>query len=885
MDKLFLIDGHALMYRMYYAFINRHIVNTKGTDTSVLFGFVKYLLELIRKESPTHLGVAFDPPCKTFRHDAYDQYKANRPPAPEVIKNSFDPLVDIIKSLGIPILMVPGYEADDVIGAMAKKSEKEGCQVFMVTPDKDFGQLVSDNIIQFKPGKSGTDNEYLGKKEICEKYNIKDPKEVIDILAIWGDAVDNVPGVRGVGEIGAKKLVSTYGSVENILAHLDSLPPKQAEAFMESKERLEMSKFLVTIKTDIALDFTEKDLRVDFSDTSRTLELFSKYELNSLVALLPSTTATNSSKKVQASIPQHRASISEITEAAKDLSIALKILPDASKIYIACRDYIFETPDFIQVKSLLEDNRIKKTGYDIKRYINILRDRNISLNGPLFDIELLHYLLNPEVTHHLDILAKSYLDIDIESAAVPTQEEPQVEELDLFSSHSAADNNTSSPVDHSPKERIETLILLPLSEAILSKVSQETGLWDLYTKMEMPLIRILADMEYQGFKIDTLKLAEYGEELNKELSVIEERIRNEAGDPNLNVSSPMQLGVIIFDKLQLDPKAKKNARGNYSTDEETLVELADRHPIINDILLFREVKKMISTYIEPLPSLISPKDGRIHTTFNQALTATGRLSSARPNLQNIPVRSEMGRKIRESFIPSSPDKVIISADYSQIELRLMAAISADPDMINAFRHSEDIHAATAAKIFKIPIEEVTKEQRRKAKVANFGIIYGISSFGLSQRLRIPRKESKELIEEYFRSYPGVLAYMEKMKNQAREKGYVETLFHRKRYLPNISSKNYIVRSVAERNAINAPIQGTAADIIKLAMIRVSDRFAAEKISAKMILQVHDELVFDTPKEEIAKVKTIVKEEMEGVIDLGFPLTVECSEGDNWLEAH
>lgn len=886
-DKLFLIDGHALMFRMYYAFIRRPMINSKGLDTSVLFGFMKYLLELIRKEHPTHLAIAFDPPCKTFRHQAFPEYKANRDATPEVVKNSLQPLIDMAKAMEIPVLMVPGFEADDVIGAMAQKCEKKGYRVYMVTPDKDFGQLVSDNIIQYKPGKAGGDDELFGPKEICDKFNITDPKQVIDILAIWGDTADNVPGVRGVGEVGAKKLVSKYGSVENILDHVDELPAKQAQSFRESAGQLGMSKFLVTIKTDIDLDITDEDLRVYFCDATKIREMLAQYECRSLLPLLPEGCGKPledmpAEDLPSASVVYEKGDLNALREEAfKNSAVGITIRTAPLTLFLASGQTVFSTTDLSVAAPILEDAAIEKRGYDLKLYIKILREHGIALKGRLSDIELMHYLINPEMAHKLEILSQSYLGIDLNiGSAAPA--DASAPEPDLFSAPAPEADTTAEDTERLFRD---TAVLIPLCDAVRKDMESDSALAGLYDKMEMPLIRVLADMEHEGFRIDVKLLNEYGAELTAKLRVIEDKVREEAEEPTLNISSPIQLGAVLFDKLKLDPKAKKNARGNYTTDEETLIEIADRHPIINDILEFREVKKMISTYVEPLPSLISPKDGRIHTTFNQALTATGRLSSVKPNLQNIPVRSQMGREIRKAFIPSVPENFIVSADYSQIELRLMAAISGDPDMTDAFRHDKDVHTATAAKVFKVPESEVTKEQRSKAKTANFGIIYGISAFGLSQRLQIPRSEAKELITEYFVSYPGVHSYMEKVKEQAKEKGYVETLFHRKRYLPNIASKNQVVRSLAERNAINAPIQGTAADIIKLAMIHVYDRITAEGLRSRMILQVHDELVFDVPPEEVDILKKIVKEEMENVIDLGIPLTVECNEGKTWLEAH
>jgi DNA polymerase I len=867
---------------MYYAFIRRPMINTKGEDTSILFGFMKFLLELIRKESPTHIGVAFDPPGKTFRHEAFEAYKANRGATPELVKAALNPLIELVQSLNIPILMVPGFEADDVIGSAAKKGERNGYEVYMVSPDKDFGQLVSDHIFQFKPGKSGAENELIGKKEICEKFNIQDPIQVIDILALWGDAADNVPGVRGVGEVSARKLVSQYGCIDNILKHLDELPRKQEEAFKEAESRLDMSRFLVTIKTDIELNFTEEDLRVEICNSERCRELFSKYEFNSLLQLLPSVSCTSEEIAPQSNtaLSHHKVSFSEISASATEHGeVGIKIAEGI--LYLSSSGAIYSTSDFKEAVPLLEEEKIKKIGYDLKGYINILRAQNIALKGYLADIELMHYIINPERTHRLDILSQSYLGIDVTSALENNNRPEPVVEPDLFT----PEEEISSTNRDDSRKIAETIVLEPLFSKVEKELKKDTSLIELYELIEMPLIGVLADMEYEGFKIDTSMLSEYKKDLMVQMETIESRIREIAAEPELNISSPKQLGVVLFEKLKLSSKIKMNSRNSYPTDEETLLSIKDKSPIIDDILEFRALKKIISTYIEPFPLLINPRTGKIHTTFNQALTSTGRLSSVRPNLQNIPIRTDLGREIRKAFIPSTEGGFIVSSDYSQIELRLMACMSGDKGMIEDFSHHKDIHTATAAKVFKVSEAEVTTEQRRKAKMVNFGIIYGISPFGLSQRLRVPRGEAKEIIEEYFKNYPGIRDYIEKMKEQGRKQGFVETLCRRKRYLPDINSKNQVVRSLAERNAVNAPIQGSAADIIKIAMINVSRRIKKEGLKSRMILQIHDELIIDTVREEKEIVMTLLKEEMENVLSLPVPLEAECSFGKNWLEAH
>lgn len=891
MKKLILIDGHALMFRMYYAFLRRPMINSKGVDTSVLFGFTKYLLELINKEQPTHLAVAFDPPCKTFRHEFYSEYKANRSAAPEVIKESLEPLCNIVKALNIPVLMSEGFEADDVIGSVAKQWSQKGFTVVMVSPDKDLGQLIDDNIFQFKPGKSGAENEILGKKEICEKFSIENPLQIIDILAIWGDASDNVPGVRGIGEVGAKKLVSQFGSVENIIANADKLPAKQKQSVLDSIESLKTSKFLVTIRTDIEMNLTEEDLRVSFTNSSKAKELLKEYECFSLVSLIPGGDATpqesNNVNNMQFNTEQ--VTVGEVLKKAKDNKrIAISIGNDNS-IYVAAGEANATIGTAIckkgeEIREVIEDKDIIKIGHNFKSLLKLLWKEEIYPKGTIADLELMHYLINPEVSHRVDILSSSLLGID--PSMIASQGKAPVEEIqmDLFSFAEETQGDSAIENERQSK-RIETALMLPLYSALAKKFEEDKGVEELYYSIEMPLISVLAQMEVNGFKIDTNMLSAFGEELGKELALIENKIRELAEQPDLNVSSPMQLGVVLFEKLKIDPKAKKNKRGNYSTDEETLTELADKHPIVNEILRFRAIKKLLSTYIEPFPSLIDPADGKVHTTFNQALTATGRLSSVKPNLQNIPIRTEMGKEIRRAFIGSSAQHRIVSADYSQIELRIMAALSGDNDMIEAFRNGKDIHTATAAKIFKEETEDVTSDQRRIAKTANFGIIYGISPFGLSQRLNIPRKEAKELIEEYFLNYPAISEYIERMKVQARENGFVQTIFGRKRYLKDINSRNATVRGFAERNAINAPIQGSAADIIKMAMINVAKALKENNLESKMILQVHDELVFDCPVGEVEKVKAIVREQMENVTRLSVPLTVECNDGENWLQAH
>ena len=883
--RLFLIDGHALIFKMYYAFLRHPMINSKGADMSILFGFTKYILELIDKEKPTHLAIAFDPPGGTFRHEMFPEYKGTRQETPQLIIDSLEPLCELCRAMRFPVLMVKGFEADDVIGSMAKRAEKEGFDVFMVTPDKDYGQLISDHIIQYKPGKSGSENELIDVAKVCEKYGISRPEQVIEILTICGDSSDNVPGVKGVGEVGAGKLIAKYDNVRNIYAHIDELTPRQREAFENARGHIEMSHELVTIKTDIELDVTSEDMAVDFTYDPAVADLFEKYEFGSLKKFIGNVqpTAPKEEKKLRfepvaaaeacrmAKASGKAAMITEGAQAGSFTEIRNMTVAVCGKgtYYAACGS----AEDF---RAIISDNEIIKYGYDLKLQRNILSHNGISLEGRLMDIELMHYLINPEKSHKVEILAKSYLDINLEECLPEKKEEAP---LSLFDE---APEEESAAEERFP----EAVATLQLGDAIWKEMG-EADLCGLYERMEEPLLTVLSDMEMEGVKIDLPQLRKYASALATEMNEIQERVREMAQEPTLNIMSPKQVGILLYEKMNLDPKMKPKAgvRYSYPTDEDTLNALADKHPIINEILEYRGVKKLLSTYIEPLPSYISPVTGKIHTTFNQALTATGRLSSSKPNLQNIPIRTERGKEIRKAFIPSRPDGLIVSADYSQIELRIMAHLSCDQHLISAFRNGQDVHAMTAAKIFGVDIEEVTADQRRIAKTANFGIMYGISAFGLSQRLHIGRAEAKKIIEDYFANFPAISSYIDDTIAAARETGYVETIFGRRRYLPDINSKNGTVRALAERNAINAPIQGTSADIIKLAMIHVQRRLESEKMESRMILQIHDELVFDAVPSEVEKLERLVTEEMENVIKLSIPLTVECNHGNNWLEAH
>ena len=897
--KLFLVDGHALVFKMYYAFLGRPMVNSKGVDTSILFGFTKYLLELIDREKPTHIAVSFDPPGGTFRNQLYPEYKANRSETPQLVIDALEPLTAIVKALDIPVLMIPGFEADDVIGSMAVRSAAEGFEVYMVTPDKDYGQLVAPHIFQYKPGKSGADNDVLGEARICEKWGIQRTSQVIDILTICGDSSDNVPGVQGVGPVGASKLLSKYGSTDGVYEHLGELSPRQQQLFEAARDHIALSRELVTIKTDIPLETTADDMLLDLQWNESVEALFKLYEFPSLIRLVrkisdavtlrrkgpaeldfsnhpldasknpspPDALASGSPTLTAAwaqTVPQAppclRCAASDIT------GPRIAILLDGEKLYVADSHGVASgKPE--EFKALLENPAITKAGIAIKAQINALALQGIALKGPVQDVELLHYLLNPEASHKLPELARTFLGVELEEAAPDTQ-------MSLFDEAPEADRSK------------DAAILIPLADTLFQRMdATDTRLRKLYDEVEEPLVHVLARMEQTGVRIEPGALKSFADGLRTQADALEKQIRDLAGVPDLNINSPKQIGEVLFEKMHLDPKARKPSKGNWPTDEKTLQELSDRSPIIGMILDYRGLRKLLGTYIDPLPGYISPRDGRVHTTFNQALTATGRLSSSNPNLQNIPIRTEQGREIRRAFVPGSPGCVIMSADYSQIELRIMAHLSGDEHLTEAFRSGVDVHAATAAKIFRKPITEVGPDERRIAKTANFGIMYGISAFGLSQNLGCSRSEAKRLIDDYFASFPSIREWIDGTLAAARTGGYVETLLGRRRYVPDITSGNATVRAYAERNAVNAPIQGTSADIIKLAMIAVDRRLQERNLRSRMVLQIHDELLLEVPQEEIDAVRSILVKEMQGVISLNVPLTVECNYGADWLQAH
>jgi len=860
--KLFLIDGHALIFKMYYAFLGRPMVNGKGVDTSILFGFTKYLMELIDREKPTHLAVSFDPPGGTFRNQMYPEYKANRSETPQLVIDALEPLTAIVKAMNIPVLMIPGFEADDVVGSAAKRFCREGMEVYMVTPDKDYGQLVEPRIFQYRPGKAGGDNEILGPAEICEKWGISNPLQVIDVLTLCGDSADNIPGVPGVGPVGASKLLDRYGSVEAIYGHLDELSAKQREKFEAAGSYIGLSRQLVTIKTDIPLEISAADLLLANVNTPEICRLLDLYEMPSLKRLL-------SKLDCGGPLPNCACSGDSNTEALPEDGTVMSLCLQGDVLYVCHRGEITrEAPEHF--RTLLEDASVAKAGSGLKALMNALSRRGLELKGRLEDVELMHYLLNPERSHKLEDLARAYLGMEL------------VRQADTAAPASLFDSLEET--EGGPDGVLQVRALILLAARLNKELDARDGLRRIYDEIEEPLIRVLSHMELTGVKIDLGSLKEFADGLRVQMLEKEREVRELAGEPGLNVGSPKQVGEVIFEKLRLDPKAKRPKSGNWPTDEQTLTELADRSPIIDAILDYRGTRKLLSTYIEPFPSYVR-EDGRVHTTFNQTLTSTGRLSSSNPNLQNIPIRTEQGREIRKAFVPEDDGSVMMSADYSQIELRIMAHLCGDVHLREAFTGGVDVHSVTAGKIFGVPVEAVTPEQRRMAKTVNFGIMYGMSAFGLSQRLKCSRSEARHLIEDYFESFPSIRGWIDATLASAREKGYVETIFGRRRYVPDVSSQNANLRSLAERNAVNAPIQGSSADIIKIAMAGVDRRLREEGLKSRMVLQIHDELLLEVPCTEIETVRAILTQEMEGVIKLSVPLTVECNYGKTWLEAH
>ncbi len=923
--KIFLVDAYALIYRAYYAFINNPRMSSKGVNTSAVFGFVNTLWEILNKENPSRMIVVFDPPGLTFRHEMYEPYKAQREKTPEDIKSSIPYIKKILDGFRIKWLYVDGYEADDVIGSLAVKAEKEGYESYMVTPDKDYGQLVTDKIKQYKPRRFGNGIDILGPEEICERHAIKETVQVIDILALMGDASDNIPGAKGVGEKTAKKFIKEYGSVENLLAHIDDLSGKMKENIQNNIENIKISKELVTIKTDVKISLDDRDCQIQEPDKEALIHAFDELEFRTFIARLTEGKTAPTKKKSEAGVTQmslfdqpepapttisnmdsienvehdyqlveDKKTLQKIVGQIKNsgvfcfdtettglnpheaeiLGIAITVA-EGKAFYVPCNTEKLPMKIIRNVLSpLFEDPELLKVGQNIKYDIIVLHYAKIVVAGPLFDTMLAHYLLQPEARHNMDFLAETYLNYQTVS----------IEEL-IGKKGVNQGNMKDVPLETLKEYACEDADVTLRLFHVLQKEIQKNNLEDIANHIEMPLVYVLAQMECNGVYIDKDSLAVFAEKLKKQLQEVEKNIYELADNKTFNIASPKQLGEVLFDQLKIDEKAKRTKTKQYSTSEETLEKLKDKHPIINKILEYRGLKKLISTYVEALPLLINSKTGKIHTSYNQSVTSTGRLSSTNPNLQNIPIREEQGREIRKAFVSSEKEHVLLAADYSQIELRIMAHLSEDKAMQEAFKNNEDIHTSTAAKIYGVRPEEITSDQRRKAKTANFGIIYGISPFGLSQRLSIPRAEADDLIKGYFTSYPGVRDYMEQVKENARGKGFVQTIFGRRRYLRDINSSNAIVRGVAERNAINAPIQGSAADLIKMAMIRIYEELKKSKLSAKMILQVHDELVFDVSTDELGQLKKLVQKEMENIYKLDVPLIVDMGAGNSWLEAH
>ena len=943
MEKLFLLDAYALIYRAYYAFIKNPRINSKGFNTSAILGFINTLEDVLKKENPTHIGIAFDPKGPTFRHEAYEAYKAQREETPEVIRESVPVIKEFIKAYNIPIFEVAGFEADDVIGTLAKQAEKRGIVTYMMTPDKDYGQLVSETTFIYRPKYGDKEFEVMGVERVKEKFGIASTKQVIDLLGLMGDSSDNIPGCPGVGEKTAQKLIAQFGSIENLLEKTEELKGALKTKVEENREKILFSKFLATIKTDVPIELDMESLKRERANEEELDRLFDFYELRALKErvkkvsttlslfdepqAMPQTQTTTSSKKtktqeaIQGSLfdffpteyageekksshltlkeVQHTYKLIDNKEDISNLVIALKnsktvcfdtettstnaleaelvgvslSVKEGEAFYIPMPADREESTRRLEIlRPLFENEESEKVGQNIKYDITVLANYGIEVKGKLFDTMIAHYILQPELYHGMDYLAEIYLDY----------ETIKIEEL-IGEKGKNQKNMRDVPQEQICDYACEDADVTLKLKNILAEELKKEGVAELFYNIEMPLVPVLAYMERNGARIDTDALKETSSLFGKRLADIEEEIYKLAGEP-FNIASPKQVGDILFGKLKIIDKPKKTKTGQYVTSEEVLTQLQNRHPIVKDILHYRGLKKLLSTYVDALPMLVNSRTGKIHTSYNQTVTATGRLSSSNPNLQNIPIRDEDGKEVRKAFVPDN-DCLFLSVDYSQIELRIMAHLSGDKNMIDDFCSGHDIHAATAAKVYKKPIDEVTKDERRKAKVANFGIIYGISVFGLAERMNVDRREAKELIENYFATYSGVQQYIEKCKQEAKEKGYVETVFHRKRYLPDINSHNAVVRGYAERNAVNAPIQGSAADIIKVAMVNIYRRMKADNMRSTMILQVHDELNFNIVPEEKDAMLALVLEEMQNSFKMSVPLIAEYGWGNNWLEAH
>lgn len=919
-QKLFLLDAFALIYRSYFAFIRNPRFNSKGLNTSAMLGVTNTIVQLFEKENPDYIGVVFDVSAPTFRHEMYKEYKANREEMPEDLRKSIPYIRRIIEAFNIPIIEKEGFEADDVIGTLAKKAEKEGFTTYMMTPDKDYAQLVSEHVVMYKPGKAGGDAEVWGLDEVKENFGIERAEQMIDILGLMGDSADNIPGCPGIGPKTAQKLIGDFDSIDGIYQNTDKLKGKQKENLITHEEQVRLSRTLATIITDVPIEFEKEKLIREEPHAEDLKKLFEELEFKSLITRLslaeappatevafqgtlfgaPETTiAESKSTENIDSVPHQyylvenemqRASLRAELSVQKEFCFDTETTGlDTHTAEIVCMSFAFRTHEAYCVtipkdkkaaqkimdefREVFADENVGKIGQNIKYDILILSNYGIEVKGKLYDTMLAHYLIQPDMKHNLDQLCLQYLNYE----KVPTEHLIGKKGKNQITMRSV-------PVEKLRDYACEDADLTFQLKLAIDPDLDKAGVRNLFNTIEMPLVPVLASMENAGVKLNSEELNQYAVVLREQIITLEKDIIELAGE-EFNVSSPKQLGPILFEKLKIDSNAKKTKTKQYSTSEDVLIRLIDRHPIVQKILDFRGLKKLLSTYVEALPLLVNKKTGKIHTSYNQAIAATGRLSSVNPNLQNIPIRDESGREIRKAFIPSDNDHTFLSADYSQIELRIMAALSGDEEMQRAFRENKDIHSITAAKIYQIPEDKVDQDMRRKAKTANFGIIYGISAFGLSQRLNIPRTEAKELIDGYFENFPKIREFMDQQIKLARDKGYVETIKGRRRYLNDINSANTVVRGMAERNAINAPIQGSAADIIKIAMINIHREMQKQKLQSKMILQVHDELNFDVLKPELEAMKKLVKEGMENAVNIGVPLIVEMNAADNWLDAH
>ncbi|HPR24751.1 DNA polymerase I [Lentimicrobium sp.] len=920
--KLFLLDAMALIYRAYYALNRNPRITSKGLNTSAILGFANALYDVIRNEKPSHIGVAFDTHAPTVRHEDFTAYKANREAMPEDIAAAIPYIIQLIRGFNIPVLAVDGYEADDVIGTLAKQAEKKGFTVYMMTPDKDFGQLVSDNILQYKPGKPGEDPVIMGVKEVCDKFGVKRPDQVIDMLGLWGDASDNIPGIPGVGEVIARNLLKDFDNVENLIENAEKIDKAGLREKVKTfGQQALMSKQLATIILDVPIAFEEDALKLTAPDITALKTLFEEIEFRTfakrvfsdleksdvisgpratdLFAAAGEPPETTTSLRTISQAP-HQYHLTDTPEKIKALVAHLSQSQmfcfdtettglDANNVELVGMSFATEPGEawFVPVPEqyskaleivkefagVFADETIGKTGQNMKYDISVLKWYEITVNGTLFDTMIAHYLIEPDMRHNMDFLARTYLNYEPVS----------IESLIGKKGKNQLSMRSVDPEKLKEYACEDADITLQLRIALEPQLA-ETDTRALFDEIEMPLVKVLAAMEAEGVKIDSGNLNQFSEQLEKEIAEVEKEIFRLAGE-EFNIASPKQLGEVIFDKMQLSDNPKQTKTKQHSTSEDVLQKLINKHPIVQQILDYRSLTKLKSTYVDTLPLLVNPRTGRIHTSYNQAVASTGRLSSNNPNLQNIPIRTERGREIRKAFVPRNDKFVLLSADYSQIELRLIAHISGDEAMQEAFRHGIDIHTATAARIYNIDISEVTKEMRRNAKTVNFGIIYGISAFGLSERLNIPRREAAEIISQYFERFAGIKRYMDEIITFAREHGYVETIKKRRRYLRDINSGNAIVRGFAERNAINAPIQGSSADMIKIAMISIQREFERLKLKSRMIMQVHDELVFDVHQDEVETVKPVIERLMKSAIELSIPVEVEMSTGSNWLEAH